>query len=227
MMKHSPHAPKALLIALSGGADYFSVGPTYQSFHVSGLGGNDTIYTSYGNDTVDGGTGNDTIQSDGGNDILMGGAGNDTIYHGMYGSATLSGGDGNDWIVGNSGSDVENGGTGNDTLTGVGRDVLTGDAGSDTFMIGYSGPPTEDIITDFSSVQGDKVDLTLLGYWDNSGFRPLASTDLEIEGDDLVAHTLFGDAVVHGMDQVALVGIAAAIADGMLVLDNGSFYTKG
>jgi Ca2+-binding RTX toxin-like protein len=226
-MKHAVHAARVPLIALSASADWFAVGNTYQAFNIDGRGGNDTINTSYGNDTVQGGAGNDTIQSDGGNDVLSGGDGNDTIYHGLYGSATLSGGTGNDWIVGNSGNDKEDGGSGNDTLTGVGRDILTGGTGSDTFMIGYSGPPTEDTITDFSTVQGDKVDLTLLGYWDNSGFRPLTSTDLEIEGNDLVAHTLFGDAVVHGLDQVAIVGIAAAIADGMLILNNGSFDARG
>jgi Ca2+-binding RTX toxin-like protein len=219
-MKHAVHAARVPLIALSASADWFAVGNTYQPFNIDGRGGNDTINTSYGNDTVQGGAGNDTIYSAGGNDSLAGGDGDDVITHGNDGNATLAGGSGNDSLGGWSGHDTEDGGAGNDTLVGVGRDTLTGGTGADTFQFAYAGPPVESTIKDFSIAQGDKLDLGQLGYWDQSGYHPLAATDLEVQGHDLVAHTAFGgDAIIHGAgDQIALVGIANAVASGTIVL---------
>ena len=71
---------------------------------------------------------------------------------------TLNGGDGNDTL---------NGLVGNDTLNGgAGADVMAGGLGADTFdfnailesLVGTS----RDIITDFSRVQTDKIDLSTI-----------------------------------------------------------------
>ena len=91
-----------------------------------------------------------------GNDNLIGTSGNDS----------LSGGIGNDILDGKAGNDVLLGGDNNDRLVGgLGSDTLTGGTGADVFAfqsIWDSSPGTvyHDVITDFSPVQLDKMDLT-------------------------------------------------------------------
>ncbi len=90
-----------------------------------------------------------------GNDTLRGGQGNDTLY----------GGDGNDTLEGGTGDDVLNGGSGNDSLSGEnGADRLTGGAGADRFNFGQAVIDEygvfDDVVTDFSHAEGDKIRLT-------------------------------------------------------------------
>jgi len=215
-------AIKVQKIVLSSGSDWLSVGPTYQGYAVSGLAGNDTINTSYGNDSVNGGAGNDYIYSPGGNDLLSGGDGDDlVIFGGSYGSKTTLNGDGGaDHLVDYSGSAILNGGAGNDTVEGGGRDIMTGGTGSDVFKFIYTGPPIQVTVKDFSVAQGDALDLGQLGTWWEDGYHPLTEADLEIQGKNLVVHTDFGDAMISGVGaQVALVGIANAIDQGIILLD--------
>ena len=83
-----------------------------------------------------------------------------------------------DWIAGNGGDDILRaddactmvGGAGNDRLFGAayadrldggaGRDILTGGGGADTFVFTADTLDARDIVTDFSQVEGDRVDLT-------------------------------------------------------------------
>ena len=83
---------------------------------------------------------------------------------------------GNDTLNGAGGNDTLNGATGNDILNGgVGADQLTGGAGADTFKFSdYTGTTRQianrvDTITDFSVAQGDKIDLTGMGFTSFSG----------------------------------------------------------
>jgi Ca2+-binding RTX toxin-like protein len=46
---------------------------------ISGLGGDDSIWSGHGRDTVDGGIGHDIIYNDRGNDVFLGGEGRDTM----------------------------------------------------------------------------------------------------------------------------------------------------
>jgi Ca2+-binding RTX toxin-like protein len=91
-----------------------------------------------------------------GNDSLLGTSGNDT----------LSGGVGNDALDGLAGNDSLSGGDGIDTLTGnLGADKLSGGLGTDVFMYVSSedssaGTAYHDIISDFSTAQGDKINLS-------------------------------------------------------------------
>jgi hypothetical protein len=112
-----------------------------------------------------------------GNDILMGLAGDDTLSGGE-GNDNLNGGVGNDTLSGNMGFDVLIGGKGNDRLTGgehgpfggtvyAGGDTFRWEAGdafapSSTSVPDVNGvrTPYVDTVTDFSLVQGDKIDLT-------------------------------------------------------------------
>ncbi|MFA6178734.1 MAG: calcium-binding protein [Candidatus Methylopumilus sp.] len=101
---------------------------------ISGGGGNDSIDLSSGNNIADGGSGDDYISAGNGNDIISGGDGNDVII--------ASGGD--DILTGGAGSDFISGGAstaGNETIDGnvflaTSDDILLGDAGNDTFVIG-------------------------------------------------------------------------------------------
>lgn len=209
-------------LTLSGGSDTFNVGPTYIGFNVDGAGGNDTIVTSYGNDTVAGGAGNDYIYSQGGNDVLSGGDGDDTVVYGGDWKAVLSGGAGNDQVIDWGGNATLNGGAGSDMLLGTGRDVMTGGTGGDTFTFVWTGRPIETVVKDFSLTQGDKIDLGQLGTWWEDGYHPITEADLEIQGKNLIVHTDFTDAVIIGVgQQLELIGLPLAISHGIIVLEGG------
>jgi Ca2+-binding RTX toxin-like protein len=83
------------------------------------------------------------------------------------------GGRGDDILTGSSGNDFLVGGDGNDILVGgMGSDVLSGGQGADTFTVntGETGSGNADTIVDYSSVEGDKIDLQgLLDANFNSG----------------------------------------------------------
>lgn len=75
---------------------------------------------------------------------------------------------GNDTLNGGAGDDVINGGAGNDVLTGgAGLDTLIGGTGADRFVFANLFETTvaasgRDRIRDFSSLEGDKIDLRLI-----------------------------------------------------------------
>ncbi|MCF8495759.1 MAG: type I secretion C-terminal target domain-containing protein [Alphaproteobacteria bacterium] len=159
-----------------GGADYD---------HIWGDSGSDMIWAGDWRDVVRGGDGNDSIFGGGGDDdlygeddhdILQGGDGEDDLYggtgldtlYGDNGDDRLYGDDGNDWLFGGTGADDLHGGAGDDILHGGnGLDNLWGDSGADIFVFqpGVS-MDAVDSIRDFSSAQGDRVDISdlLFGY---------------------------------------------------------------
>jgi len=115
------------------------------------------------------------------NDIRVGTSGADTI-DGWLGNDQLDGGSGNDKLSGGTGDDLLKGGVGNDALKGgLGQDALVGGAGTDT-MTGGGGADTfrftlatesavgtgRDVITDFSHIEGDRIDLSAIDA--NSNF---------------------------------------------------------
>lgn len=115
-------------------------------------------------------------------DTLIGGSGDDYLV-GLVGFDNLQGGPGNDTLDGGNDVDTLLGGAGNDVLVGGwGQDQLTGGAGADRFLyrslndlgketvvwnLGVGGfytdilPGTE-VVTDFQSAEGDKIDLSAL-----------------------------------------------------------------
>jgi Ca2+-binding RTX toxin-like protein len=164
---------------------------------IFGGSGNDTLYGGDGNDTLDGGqgadamaggAGDDTYYYDNTSDVITenSGEGVDLVYvsknlftlpdHvenliftgtlGRYGIGNgldnaMTGTSGHDFLYGLDGADTLEGKGGNDTLEG-------GD-GADIFLYGAGalGSGT-DTITDFSTVEGDAIDLRyLLGAYDS------------------------------------------------------------
>jgi Ca2+-binding RTX toxin-like protein len=94
----------------------------------------------------------------GGNDVLYGNAGNDQLQ-GQLGNDYLSGGAGNDTLYGQENADRLRG--------DAGSDILTGGTGADVFdfaTVSDSGITitTRDTITDFSYLESDKIDLSLI-----------------------------------------------------------------
>jgi Ca2+-binding RTX toxin-like protein len=129
--------------------------------------GNDLIYGFGGDDNLNGGNGIDTMLGGDGNDTISGGDGIDFLY-GEAGDDTIFGDNGNDYLFGDAGNDNLRGGDGNDYLFGDagddflfgndGKDTLTGGLGADTFLPGdnsFSDNASTDVITDFSTIQGD------------------------------------------------------------------------
>ncbi len=107
------------------------------------------------------------IDGDGGADMIYGMEGDDTL-RGEGGGDMIFGGEGDDWLEGGAGEDLLMGGEGDDMIFGgEGDDMMIGGEGSDT-MIGGTGADTfvfnqssgHDTITDFSKVEGDRIDLS-------------------------------------------------------------------
>ncbi|MEQ9234314.1 M10 family metallopeptidase C-terminal domain-containing protein [Coleofasciculus sp. E2-BRE-01] len=115
---------------------------------------NNSISGNSSNNYLWGSSGNDYLYGNAGNDYLSGGTGNDRMY-GSTGDDTLAGSSGNDYLSGWSGNDTLVGGFGNDTLTG-GSDA-------DKFAFNFRSEGI-DTITDFSRVQGDKIQVSASGF---------------------------------------------------------------
>ncbi len=153
--------------------------------------GNDTLIGGAGADTIEGGDGLDlasykgsisavAIDLDSGagagghaqGDVLAGienleGSAWADLLRGNAGVNRIDGGDGGDRLEGLGGADRLAGGGGNDTLIGgMGNDSLTGGAGADRFAwfaTAESDRLLNDVVTDFSRVDGDRFDLSALG----------------------------------------------------------------
>lgn len=139
--------------------------------HLNGGDGADKLYGGIGNDLLKGDAGNDSLSGDDGNDKLWGNFGDDTL-NGGNGTDELYGDDENDKLYGGAGVDKLSGGNGNDRLTGgEGGDNLWGGAGSDRFVFDAASLSARDIVKDFSTVQGDKLELSNI----LTGYDPLTS----------------------------------------------------
>ncbi|MGK9247131.1 M10 family metallopeptidase C-terminal domain-containing protein, partial [Inquilinus limosus] len=157
--------------------------------NVSGSQGGDMLTGNAGANTLQGWNGNDVLRGGAGADRLDGGAGIDTVSYytsetgvtvnlsdgtGERGDAqgdrlagveNVSGSQGGDWLIGSIGANTLQGWNGDDTLWGAqGKDTLTGGIGADRFFY-YAASESAvganaDRITDFSQVQGDRIDLS-------------------------------------------------------------------
>lgn len=160
--------------------NFVNVISTLNDDSITGNSGNNFLSGSGGgNDTLDGGAGNDTLNGGSGSgtdlDSLIGGEGNDDLF-GSFGNDTLNGEEGDDELFGAADNDIFSGAFGNDSLNGEdGNDRLNGGDGNDTLTGGFNAdifdftfvflsPPIGiDTITDFNSLEGDRVQISALG----------------------------------------------------------------
>ena len=204
--------------------------------------GNDTLNGGGGSDYLDGGAGDDTLIWGGTEDIYVGGAGTDTIdasaateiatvdltadnitsvenvIGGNVTGATLTGTDmANRLVAGTMGATLVGGG-GNDTLVGgAGGDTMNGGMGADTFVFAPGGGADtigSDAANAFSTLQGDKIDLTaydltdddltaLLAQQGNVGTSivlNLGADGLEFDEGGMITVTLAGRDATLGLD---------------------------
>ncbi|MCU0089894.1 M10 family metallopeptidase C-terminal domain-containing protein [Pseudomonas koreensis] len=214
---------------------------------ITGNAGNNVLDGGAGADTMIGGLGNDTYVVDNAGDIVTEtstlaneidtvrssinytlGANVENLQ--LTGSANLLGyGNAlNNVLTGNDGNNVLNGGAGNDTLIGGrGVDMLTGGTGADTFVfnnLNEVGTGSQrDVIYDFSSLQGDKIDLSAfdanLGVAGLDAFTFIGSGDFTGAGqlrfaDQVLSGNVSGNA---GADfEIHLVGVNAFSAQDLV-----------
>lgn len=106
----------------------------YYDETATGTAGDDVILAYAGDDTLDGGRGADVVLAGSGADLASGGNGDDVLAGGS-GADALTGGRGADAIGGGTGDDVMRGGRGRDLIAdGRGADEARGGAGNDTFV---------------------------------------------------------------------------------------------
>jgi Ca2+-binding RTX toxin-like protein len=169
---------------LGGDGQDYLYGSSSDDLLVGGT-NNDLLLGSAGNDELNGGSGADVLIDVKGGDYLIGGTGNDLLLTDATKLATwttltpeqklalsdnadanplsdtLDGGAGNDILISGNGIDTLLGGDGNDMLIGgLGADQLSGGLGADFFKL--TDLTAADVISDYSSAQGDIIDLTAL-----------------------------------------------------------------
>lgn len=209
------------------------------------LSGFEYIIGSAYNDTLIGNSSSNKIEGGLGNDTLDGGTGTDTVSYASASSAVTvnlattiaqnTGGAGTDLlanfesIYGSAFGDTLTGNASANTLTGAaGADTITGGLGADAFkfVLGTM-DGTSDHITDYSTAQGDKIDLRdlLVGYdpltklitdfveFTNSG----ANTIMKVDRDGV--GTAYGWQQIGFLDNVTgLTDEAALKASGNLIV---------
>jgi len=141
-------------ISYSLGNNLENLSLTGSAYYGYGNSLNNSISGNSSNNYLWGSSGNDYLYGNAGNDYLSGGTGNDRMY----------GGTGDDTLTGSSGNDYLSGWSGNDTLVGgFGNDTLTGGSDADKFAFNFRSEGI-DTITDFSRVQGDKIQVSASGF---------------------------------------------------------------
>lgn len=172
---------------------------SYDTSTQTWLSWNNDVYTVASNalGELDALGGNDTITGSSNDNLIYLGTGDD-IAHGNGGSDTIYGAEGSDTIYGDSGADTLDGGDG--------LDRLTGGTGADVFVFHAANAFNNvDVISDFSTSDGDKIDISdlLTGYnaaTDNIGdFVQLVTSG----SDTLLKVDLDGGATGHSMTQIA------------------------
>lgn len=182
----------------------------------------DTYSTAPSSDTISGienivgTTGNDNITGDGYSNTLWGGSGNDAIY----------GQGGNDILKGEAGTDTLRGEDGNDYLYGgSGLDTMYGGLGADIFVFETASAFSNiDVIKDFSTTQGDKIDIKELLV----GYDPLTSaiTDfLQITtsgSNSIIKVDRDGSGTAYSLAQLGTIEGVTGLTDEQALLTNGN-----
>jgi Ca2+-binding RTX toxin-like protein len=196
-----------------------------------------TLFAGAGNSLLNGGAGRDTVSylhATSGVSVdlglsgaqVTGGSGSDTLVN----MENLTGSNFADSLLGNDVANVLTGGAGDDSLTGgMGKDNLVGGLGADRFDFNDSVESgidnlTWDIIADFQTAQGDKIDMSTIDADEatagdqafsapvNSATAFSATTSFTLAGQlffDGTAHVLYGntDADAAAEFAIELIGV--------------------
>jgi Ca2+-binding RTX toxin-like protein len=180
--------------------------PDYASW-VNGTGSADLIAYS---------SADDTILGKGGNDTITAGSGADDVH----------GGDGNDSISGEGGNDLLHGGAGDDTLYGGdGLDTLFGGAGDDTFVFeNTSALNNVDVIKDFSTAQGDAIDISdVISLYDSLNDVITDWVEMATSGSDTILKVdQDGTGTTYGWTQIATITGVTGLTDEAALVTNGN-----
>ncbi|TDK54155.1 calcium-binding protein, partial [Pseudomonas moraviensis] len=226
-------------LSLIGNADLNGIGNAQDNV-ITGNDGNNQLNGGTGLDTLIGGKGNDDYGLDQAGELALvrenANEGIDTLFITYEATAqsrvvdlnqtnlqnvenVLLLGTGDFIATGNSLSNTLTGNSANNVLSGgAGSDTLIGGAGADTFVFGAVNEmgigAGRDVITDFSSLQGDKIDLTkfdanllLNGF---EGFTFIGASEFTSAGQlRFVDHVLSGNVSGNsGADfEIQLVGV--------------------
>ncbi len=179
---------------------------------VGGTSGNDTIFTSDGDDGIWGDAGNDYIQSGFGVDLVNGGGGNDILIDDGDEADFLKGEEGDDVIATSSGLDIVMGGDGKDVVYlgtdsseifgGAGDDFLMGGEGHDNLM-GNEGNDWMEGGNGFDVTAGDNTELffnsRIIGHdvmfagSDEHDFDAESGDDIMVQGESVIRNEgMFG-----------------------------------
>jgi Ca2+-binding RTX toxin-like protein len=157
---------------------------------ITGLAGNDTIFSGGDDDTVEGGDDDDSIGGGSGDDSLLGGDGVDTLIGGL-GDDTLIGGNDGDLI------DVSAGGT-NRIEAGPGDDTVIATAGRNTIIVGTG--------ADSYSLLGGENRLIFSDAFTGATFNQLG-------GDDTLDFSAMSQGIVHdSANNLTTLGTGATVS---------------
>jgi serralysin len=221
------HSEQGVVVSLTFGSTTTGFGGDAAGDKISGI---SNIYGSNGADQLF-----DTITTD----VAFGG--NNNVFKGFAGADLLDLGGGNDRGYGGDGADSIYGGSkrdriwgdgGNDDLFGgASQDTLLGGSGSDTFHFvarneSRSGVNRHDIIKDFSSADGDVIDLSAIdarpGGGDNS-FDFIGSVAFSGARGELHIEIVGGDLLVQGDLNGDSVADFEILVEGILTLSGTDF----
>jgi Ca2+-binding RTX toxin-like protein len=205
-----------------------------------------TLFAGAGNNILNGGDGVDTASYTFAASAVTaslavttaqatGGSGSDTLlaFENLTGSNfndSLMGNTAANTLIGGAGNDVLNGGAGNDLLIGgVGVDQLTGGVGADRFdfdALSEMGLGTlRDVIGDFKTAEGDKIDLSTLdanvatavndafSFIGANAFSANATGQVRFAGGVLFGST---DADTAAEFEISLVGVATLVGTDLI-----------
>jgi Ca2+-binding RTX toxin-like protein len=166
--------------------------------------------------------------------IITGNSGGNQLS-GLGGNDTLNGASGNDTLLGGAGADLLSGGVGNDWLEGgADRDDMTGGTGADSFVFrdgDFSGTTfaTADIIRDFSSAQGDHINLGFVdansanGTGTNEAFAFIGTAAFSHTAGELRYEQVSGFTYVYGDTNGDGAADFMMRLDGLHALSGGDF----
>lgn len=209
---------------------------------ITGTDGNDTLDGGLGKDTLTGRKGDDTYIFDNNGDKIIEDldAGTDTVQSSttytlgnnlenleLLGVSKINetGNALDNALLGNNGNNILNGMVGNDVLSGgKGSDKLTGGTDADIFKytsVDDSGitAKTRDTITDFKHSEGDKIDLSGLGF-NFIGTQAFSTTDATGElRFDAKTHILSGSTNSDNKPEfsILLSDVKTLVADDLII----------